>query len=181
MRGDARPRHPPTRGAPPCAVPGGRRGASPEGASSAGTLRGGVRGSGVYGVAQGKGGARSGGGTRRPDRMRSVSRPRLMDEMERGCAEGGSALEGPPAAARSAGSFLLLGCGVWGGSAGVGTPRKGIAWLRACFSQLHIICKLLKLPSLGAGELLSTAFCLPLGEKQMGAARSHEDGSVAVG
>ena len=81
MRGDARPRHPPPRGAPPCAVPGGRRGAPPEGASSAGTLRGGVRGSGVYGVEQGKGGARRWGGTQPGLGMRSISRPGLMDAL----------------------------------------------------------------------------------------------------
>lgn len=81
MRGDARPRHPPPRGAPPCAVPGGRRGAPPEGASSAGTLRGGVRGSGVYGVEQGKGGARRWGGTQPGRGMRSISRPGLMDAL----------------------------------------------------------------------------------------------------
>lgn len=126
MRGDARPRHPPPRGAPPCAVPGGRRGAPPEGASSAGTLRGGVRGSGVYGVAQGKGGARRWGGDAAGSRdaFNFTARADGCVEIERftGCsgwrnvpaghARGGGALEGPPAGAQGAGSLLLLG---WGG------------------------------------------------------------------
>lgn len=128
MRGDARPRHPPPRGAPPCAVPGGRRGAPPEGASSAGTLRGGVRGSGVYGVEQGKGGARRWGGGNAAgsrDAFNFTARADGCVEIERftGCsgwrnvpagrAGGEGALEGPPAGAQGAGSLLLLG---WGGA-----------------------------------------------------------------
>lgn len=137
MRGDARPRHPPPRGAPPCAVPGGRRGAPLEGASSAGTLRGGVRGSGVYGVAQGKGGARRWGGGTQPGRgMRSISRPGLMDALRskglRDAPGGGMCQQGvrgvrvrwrvrPQEHRERDPSFCLAGGG-WGSSAGVGTP-----------------------------------------------------------